>query len=90
MHAVSDVIHPVYAVVGRDRFLRSEALDGILSGLASEMDSVGPARHDGSSAELAEVLDEARTLSLLGTRRVVVVDDADGFISANRAALERY
>jgi DNA polymerase-3 subunit delta len=36
------------------------------------------------------VLDEVRTPSLLGDRRVVIVDDADAFISANRTALERY
>jgi DNA polymerase-3 subunit delta len=35
-------------------------------------------------------LDEVRTFSLLGGRRVVVVTGADGFISRHRAALERY
>ena len=90
MQKVSNAVEPVCAVVGRDRFLRNEALAGILEALTAEMDSVGPTRFDGSNAILADVLDGARTLSLLGTRSVVVVDDADKFISANREALERY
>lgn len=83
-------VYPVYAVVGRDRFLRHETLEHILKALAPEMDTLGPARFDGSRAGLADVLDEVRTLSLLASRRVVIVDDADPFITANRAALERY
>jgi DNA polymerase III delta subunit len=43
---------------------------------------------DGSDAELAEVLDEVRTFSLLGGRRIVVVSGADPFVSRHRAALE--
>ncbi len=83
-------VHPIYAVVGSDRFLQSDALNGILRALADEMDDLGLTRFDGPRAELAEVLDEVRTLSLLGSRRVVVVDEADSFITANRAVLERY
>jgi DNA polymerase-3 subunit delta len=45
---------------------------------------------NGPEAKLADVLDEVRTLSLLGGRRIVVVDDADSFITANREILERY
>ena len=83
-------IHPVYAVVGRDRFLRNEAMEGILRSAAKPGDGLGPVRTDGADAQLADVLDEVRTPSLLGDRRVVVVDEADDFISASRAALERY
>ena len=90
MHVASIGIHPVYAVVGHDRFLRNDALTSILPMLADEMDKLGPARFDGPQAQLAEVLDEVRTLSLLGSRRVAIVDDADPFITANRAPLERY
>lgn len=88
--ACDDEIRPVYAVVGADRFLRQAALDRILHGLADEPDAFGPARFDGSQADAAEVLDEVRTMSLLGGRRVVIVDDADAFITANRTTLERY
>lgn len=83
-------IHPVYAIVSGDRFLLTGALEGVLAALRPETDALGPAQFDGSSAALAEVLDEVRTPSLLGDRRVVIVDEADAFITANRAALERY
>jgi DNA polymerase-3 subunit delta len=90
MHAASVDIYPVYAVVGHDRFLRNEALGSILQGLTDAPDGSGAARFDGSQADLADVLDEVRTPSLLADRRVAIVDDADTFISAHRAALERY
>jgi len=90
MHAASIDAHLVYAVVGQDRFLRNEALESILRALMDEPDGLGSVRFDGSQADLADVLDEVRTPSLLGDRRVVIVDDADAFISANRTALERY
>lgn len=83
-------LRPICAIVGRDRFLRSEALERFLRGGKEDADALGTARYEGDSADLAEVLDEARTPSLLEDYRVVVVDQADGFISANRAALERY
>lgn len=89
-HAASVDIHPVYAVIGHDRFLRNEALETTLQALMGGSDEPGCARYNGAQAGLAEVLDEVRTPSLLGDRRVVIVDDADAFISANRAALERY
>ncbi len=81
----------MFAVVGADRFLRAEALTGSLRewGLVDD-EANSPTRVDGSKASLADVLDEVRTYSLLGDRRVVLVDDADDFISAHRKALERY
>lgn len=83
-------VRPVYAVIGRDRFLCGEALAQVLRILAQDMDDLGPMRFEGPQAELADVLDEVRTVSLLGNRRVVIVDDAGSFITAHRAALERY
>lgn len=82
---------PVYVVFGPEPFLKQEAVRGLIAGvLAGQADSLGPSRYEGDSAELAEVLDEVRTFSLLGDKRVVVVEEADGFISTYRAALERY
>jgi DNA polymerase-3 subunit delta len=45
---------------------------------------------DGDGAELADVLDELRTLPFLGDRRAVVLRRADSFITKNREALEKY
>lgn len=90
MNAAPVTIHPIYAVVGRDPFLRNERLGNLLEDAMKDSDSLGPARFNGAQAALADVLDEVRTASLLGDRRVVIVDAADPFIKANRAALERY
>ena len=43
-----------------------------------------------SSADLADVLDEVRTVALLGAQRVAIVKPADTFISKHAEALERY
>jgi len=80
----------VCAIVGADPFLRNTALARLIDAVRDEMDQLGPSRCDGAQASVADVLDEVRTQSLLGDRRVVIVDDADDFITANRAALEKY
>jgi DNA polymerase III subunit delta len=90
MPASAAVVHPVYAVIGQDRFLRNEALQNIMRTLTPQMDALGPACVDGKNTSLADLLDEVRTPSLLGGRRVVIVDDADDCITANREKLEKY
>lgn len=90
MPATAAAVHPVYAVIGQDHFLRNEALERILRTLAPHMDAFGPTRLDGENVSLADLLDEVRTPSLLGGRRVVIVDDADDCITANREKLEKY
>jgi len=88
MSESNPAIHPVYAIVSADRFLRSEALSALMEQIHVQGDTIS--RHDGPSAELADVLDEARTFSLLGGRNIVVAGEADKFITENREALERY
>lgn len=45
---------------------------------------------EGAQVTIAEVLDELRTLPFLADRRVVVVKEADSFVSRYRPALEKY
>lgn len=90
MSAPAIDVHSVYAVVGKDRFLRNNLVADLLRRLAPEADEMGPTRFNGPEAGLAEVLDEVRTLSLLGGRRIVIVEEADRFITAHRQAMERY
>jgi len=82
--------HLVYAIVGADPFLRRLALSEVLARVADGASPLGPSTIDGNAAVLAEVLDEVRTASLLGDPRIVIVDDADAFISRHREQLERY
>ena len=45
---------------------------------------------DGERAELAEVLDEVRCFAMFGGQKVVVVQNADAFITKYREQLENY
>lgn len=47
-------------------------------------------RFDGKSATLSDVFDELRGYSLMSVYKLVVVDEAEPFVKAHRAALERY
>jgi len=84
-------IKNVYAVFGADDFRKREVVDGIWRTLAEcGAAEDGPTRLDGAEVDLATVLDEVRTYSLLGGRRIVVVHDADKLIAKHRKALEKY
>ena len=69
-------LKPVYAVYGDDAFLRRETLQEI--GRAAlpggEDDDLSVARFPGDSANLADVLDELRTLPFFSKRRLVIVE----------------
>lgn len=82
---------PVYAVYGDDPYLRREAIEVIVkTALGDDPDATAVTRLAGEHAELADVLDELRTLPFLSKRRLVVVENADPFITAHRAELEAY
>ncbi len=94
-------LKPIYALFGDDPFLRREATHAIVraamdTGEANDNadqadeDELGVSRVAGPQAELARVLDEVRTLPFLAPRRVVIVEDADTFVSANRKELEAF
>jgi len=81
---------PVYVLCGDDAFLRDQYTRQIVSQVAGEADPKLCASWFDGAAELADVLDELRTPSLLTPRRVVIVRDADAFVSAYRQNLEKY
>ena len=82
---------PVYAVFGDDPFLRREALESIAGQvLQGEDKDLSILRFDGALANLADVLDEARTLPFFSKRKVVIVEGADPFVTAHRKELEAY
>jgi DNA polymerase-3 subunit delta len=84
-------LKPVYAVFGDEEFLRTSAVAAIRRVVLGDgEDDFGVARFDGRTAALADVFDEVATLPLLGSRRLVIVQNADDFVSAHREPLERY
>ncbi len=83
---------PAYAVCGAEAFLRQEAVADIVRRALGGADRrLAMSEYDGSGAlELAVILDELRTLPFLAPRRVVVVREADRFITQYRPHLEDY
>lgn len=82
---------PVYVVYGSEDFLRAEALEDVIqSVLGKDRDQMTLAEYAGPDARIEEVLDECRTPSLLAPVRLVLVRDADPFVSACREIIEKY
>ena len=86
-------IVPTYAVIGSELFLRGQAIQRIIEQVRGTADrSRSLSEYDGSKEELslASVLDDVRTLPFLSERRLVLVRDADKFITRYRRELEDY
>jgi DNA polymerase-3 subunit delta len=77
----------VYALVGGDAFLQLQKMREILGQLPPDAQR---ADIDGERAELAEVLDELRSFAMFGGGKVVVIRNADDFVSRFREQLEDY
>jgi DNA polymerase III subunit delta len=82
---------PLYALYGDGDFLKRlvvAALHRIV--LPSEIESFGFTTYTGDTAEWAAVNDELHTLPFLGPRRLIVIENADPFVSEYRGQLESY
>lgn len=84
-------IGSIYVICGKDKFLVGNECDALLDKLLPvdqrPMALYQPRAED---AVISEVLDELRTLPFLAERRVVLIKDADSFVSENRDHLEKY
>ncbi len=77
-------VPPVILLAGEDDARREEALAALLEALPEETRATGVDRFDGGP--LPRVLDAARTLPLLGGRRVVVARDPEGLAGGGEEA----
>lgn len=85
-------------IFGDEGYLKSRALSEALNGLLPpDVDrSLALSEYDGTRGEgqggpeLAAVMDDLRTLPFLSDRRVVVIREADKFVTSHRDALEKY
>lgn len=84
-------LRPVYAVYGTDHYLIRESIGAVVRAVFPPPDD-DPAvsRFAGNQASLADVQDELFTLPFFSKRRLVIVDEADGFVTKNRRGLEAY
>ena len=86
---------PVLVLFGSERSLKIDVLHRIPGCHSSEddpdaEDDVCFSRVAGDDAQLTDVTDELLTISMFGDRRIVMVEDADGFVKDNRPGLEKY
>ncbi len=97
MHATSFLkaagdkqIGPIVAVFGPERHLKHAALAALKEAVLGEDGDIGLVRLTGRDVDFKTVSDELRTISMWGDRRLVLVDEADDFVSKHRASLEKY
>lgn len=81
---------PVYVLHGTDIFLRDQYRKEVAASVLGEADPQTCINRYDSQTELSAVLDDLRTLPFLGDHRLVILEDADEFVTAHRDALERY
>lgn len=78
---------PVYALVGTEAFAQLQKLREILTILPPDAQRVDL---DGERAELSEVFDELRSFAMFGSGKVVILRNADAFLTRFREQLEEY
>ncbi|MFT5523089.1 MAG: DNA polymerase-3 subunit delta [Pirellulaceae bacterium] len=84
---------PICVLFGDEAFLKRQMLDVIRQQVLGEVDDDVPyALCEGKQTQWVDVSDELSTVSLFGGGgpRLVVVEDADPFVSSNRTQLEDY
>jgi len=80
----------LYVLHGDEDFLKRQVVKALRRMvLQSEEDSFGLSSYAGNAAQWATVHDELHTLPFLGTRRLLVVEDGDPFVSLYRGQLEK-
>jgi DNA polymerase III subunit delta len=78
-------------LVGDEAFLKRETLRSIRRSVLGDRGEFSLTTIDGDDAQLRDVLDALATVTLFGgNRRLVIVEDADSFVSEHRAELEAY
>jgi DNA polymerase III subunit delta len=81
----------VYVIAGKDDSLVSSQCEKLLDSLIEpSQKTTGLFNADSDSTPVTEILDELRTAPFLTDKRIVVVKQADDFITENRELLETY
>src|SRR5438034_120500 len=82
---------PVYVLAGDEAFLKRHALAALDTVLLGDADpDFARTVHPGATADWSAVRADLDTLPFLSPRRVVVIDQADPFVTKYRPALEKY
>jgi len=86
-------VRPIYLLYGTEYYYRRAIISALRQELFKDAEpGMCLSEYDGKSKELAvgRVLDDVRTLTFFGGMRLVIVENADGFVSENKDVLGRY
>ena len=86
----ADATTRICVLYGAEMMLKRQHLDLLRSAMEAEHGQIETIRFDGATVELADVLDELRSYGLMQQYKIVIVDEADQFVTRHRQALERY
>src|SRR5579859_1055651 len=82
---------PAAVVFGKERFLKLEAIRAVANlVLGPGSDELGLTRLSGPDVDLKTVVDSLLTVSMWNPKQVVLVEEADDFVSHFRQGLEAY
>jgi len=82
---------PIYVLHGDEHFLKRRVVAVLRTlVLGPGDDGFGLSSRDGDKAAWAEIHEELETLPFLSSRRLVVIDRADPFVTRERPRLEKY
>ncbi len=79
----------VVVLFGEESQLKQEVIHLLLQSVLAG-DELSLARYTGKDVELKTIFDELRTVSMFSAGRMVIVDEADDFVSKYRSQLEDY
>lgn len=81
---------PLYVVHGDEPFLKRQVIRALIKrALGDAADSQSISTHSGDKAVFAEVFDDLDTVPFFDPKRVLLVDNADPFITKYRGELEK-
>ncbi|MEO1993877.1 MAG: DNA polymerase III subunit delta, partial [Planctomycetaceae bacterium] len=82
---------PIVVLFGSEPHLKQSALEALREQvLGVDSDEISLVRLDGAEAELRDVVDELRLVSMWGDQKLVYVDQASEFVTRSRTGLESY
>ncbi len=82
---------PVYVLLGDEDFLKRRCRDAIIPLVLGDADpEFAVAAYPGDKLDFSTVRNDLDTLPFLAPARIVIVEQADAFVTEHRAALEKY
>ena len=83
--------HTIYALFGDEDFLKRLARERIIATVLGEEDpSFAVSVYSGEKLDFSTVRNELDTLPFLAPCRIVIIENADPFVTEHRALLEQY